>query len=424
MKKIKINKIDETIYHETLDNGLNIYVYPTNKTNEYYISFFTKYGSVYNDFKFKEDKNFKEYPKGIAHFLEHKLFESDGEDVFEYFSKNGSYCNAFTSYYVTNYIASGKENFKNDLEFLINFVQDPFITNENVEKEKGIIEQELNMYMDEPYYALTEICKYNLINTHTARFDIGGKVSDIKSITKEMLDDCYKTFYSPNNMNIVVSGNINVDETINIIRNNQSKKNIENVDFELMTYNETKEVYKKEERVYMDIEIPLLSVGLKLFRPQNIEKNIFEYYVSSILFENFNNISDFYINNLKDKKLLSPIGIMISSFEDFVIVTLNMETNTPDIMKDNTIDKLNNMNISESFFERFKKKEISKIMYFTEKHKGINDFILESIVEYGHIKENIIDEISMLTYEELNNIFNKLDFNNVNSVIIEKNDKK
>ncbi len=420
MNKIEINKLGEFVYHEILDNGINVYIYPTNNTNEYFISFFTKYGSVYNDFKLKEDNEFKEYPKGIAHFLEHKLFESEDESVFDYFAKNGSYCNAYTSFYITNYIVSGKDNYFGDLNYLINYVQKPHITNENVEKEKGIIEQELNMYMDDPYYALTETTKFNLVTNHSVRYDIGGKVEDIKRITKDMLDDCYNTFYSPNNMNIVVSGNIDVEETISKIKENQYGKHIDNKDYTLMKYIENNMVSKKEEIINMDVEVPLLSVGLKLFRPINIEKNIFDFYVSSIIYENFNKISDFYLSNLKEKNLFSPIGIMVESLEDFVIVILIIESNNPELMKERIIEKYKNMNISESFFERFKKKELSNLIYYFEDHKDVNDFIVGSIIDYGYLKNDIVDEIKSLKYNEFNQVYRDLQFDIINSVIIKK----
>ena len=420
MNKIEINKLNEYIYHETLDNGLNVYLYPTTKTNEYEVSFFTKFGSIYNSFKYEGDIEFKEYPNGIAHFLEHKLFESEKGSSMEYFSKTGTYSNAYTSYFTTNYIINGKEEYTNNLNYLIDFVQKPYFTYENVEKEKGIIEQELNMYMDDPYNKMHEVNRFNLVTKHPIRFDVGGTVLDIKQITKEMLDDCYYTFYSPNNMSIVISGNIDIDETINIIKNNQSKKELINKKYILKEYIENKEILKKQEILNMEVNIPLVSFGIKLIHPFKIDKLKMEYYLSSIIYQNFNKISDFYLDKLKEHKVLAPLGLMFYVLDDFSLVFIMSETNMPNELIEDISNKLKKLIITEEFFERLKKKEISNIIYTFESHKDINDYILNSIIDHGYPIDNIIDIINDLKFKELEEIFNALQFDITSSVIIEK----
>ena len=148
MKK-KFNKLDLDLYEETLDNGLKVYIAPKKNTNNIYATFTTKYGSV--DTKFKVDDKVITSPDGIAHFLEHKMFEtSSGVDPFAIFDQNGAESNAATSNYKTSYLFSGPTNFKENLITLLDFVQDPYFTDENVEKEKGIIIEEIRMCDDNP----------------------------------------------------------------------------------------------------------------------------------------------------------------------------------------------------------------------------------------------------------------------------------
>lgn len=424
MNKIEIKGLDEYIYHKVLDNGLNIYLYKTNNTNEYKVSFFTKYGSTYNNFKIKGNKEYKNYPIGIAHFLEHKLFESeDKEKPFEFFSKSGTRANAYTSFFQTCYHITGINNYEENLNFLIDFVQEPYFTEENVKKEKGIIKQEINMYNDTPNWVMFFRTLYNLIHKHSIRYDIGGTVESINKITKDMLYECYNTFYSPNNMTIVVSGNIDVDKTIKLIEQNQKSKELKNNEYIKENVKEPKEVYLESDEITMNVGIPMISVGVKIpVNSDNKEKN--DIYINMIIEENFGKKSEFYIDNLSENVISGDFSISTNQIDKYFLVIFTSKTNNPKELIKRLKEKLNNLNITKDFFNREKKNYISDTIYAFENHSLVNDLIENHIVLYNKTIENIYIDLLNLKYEELNNIFNNLNLKNITSLIISKNTLK
>jgi predicted Zn-dependent peptidase len=224
MKKLDHPQLKETLYYEQLANGLEIYLLPKPGFQKTYATFTTKYGSIDNTFQ-REGEQKHQVPDGIAHFLEHKMFEQEsGEDVFQQFARQGAAANAFTSFTRTAYLFSCTENTTENLVTLLDFVQAPYFTDQNVEKEKGIIGQEIKMYDDNPdwrsYFGLIEAFYQN----HPVKIDIAGTVESISKITKETLYDCYHTFYHPSNMLLFIVGGIEAEKTLQLIRDNQSTK--------------------------------------------------------------------------------------------------------------------------------------------------------------------------------------------------------
>ncbi|ANF96577.1 EF-P 5-aminopentanol modification-associated protein YfmH [Paenibacillus bovis] len=225
MESIRYDRLQETLYHEKLDNGLEIYVLPKEGFQKTYATFATRYGSVDNHFQVEGQEEVK-VPDGIAHFLEHKMFEEpDGVDVFSKFSAKGASANAFTSFDQTVYLFSATEQIEDNLDTLLNYVQNPYFTKENVDKEKGIIGQEIQMYNDNPdwrvYYGLIEA----MYQKHPVRIDIAGTIESISEITKDTLYSCYNTFYHPSNMMLFVVGGVNPEQVIDQVRRNQASKN-------------------------------------------------------------------------------------------------------------------------------------------------------------------------------------------------------
>ena len=210
-------KLEESYYGFTHKSGLKVYVYPKKLRTSYAI-FATKYGSLENVFKLKEDKDYTTVPAGIAHFLEHKMFENENHvDTFELFGKTGASANAYTSFDKTAYLFSSTDNFYESLEVLLNFVTHPYFTPETVEKEQGIIAQEIQMYEDNPntrvYYELMRA----LYEKHDVRIEIAGSVESISHITSDLLYKCYNTFYNLRNMVLCVCGDVDVDKTVAIL---------------------------------------------------------------------------------------------------------------------------------------------------------------------------------------------------------------
>jgi len=264
MQKIYNDIIKERIYLKKLANGLTVMLMPRANYNKFYGIFATDYGSIDNKFVNPETNEVVKVPDGIAHFLEHKLFESEEGDVFSKFARLGASANAFTNYNMTAYLFTTSSNFTEATMSLLDFVQDPYFTDENVEKEKGIIAQEIRMYDDEANYQVYANLLNGLYHHHPVKVDIAGTVESISKISKEDLYLCYNTFYNPGNMILFLTGDFNPVEILEKIEENQYRK-------ELVNYNNIKRIYPEEpasirEKVIvnkMDVSEPLFRLGIK-----------------------------------------------------------------------------------------------------------------------------------------------------------------
>ena len=225
MNKTEYEQINETLYHEVLPNGLTVYLLPKNDYHKTYGLFSTNYGSIDNEFIPYGEKEKVKVPDGIAHFLEHKLFEKEDGDVFQLFGQQGASANAFTSFTKTSYLFSTTDQVEQNLTTLIDFVQAPYFTEETVNKEKGIIGQEIQMYEDDPNWRMFFGILNNLYPTHPLHIDIAGTVESIDKITAQDLYTCYRTFYQPSNMVLFVVGKMEPEKLMKLIRENQEAKN-------------------------------------------------------------------------------------------------------------------------------------------------------------------------------------------------------
>ena len=225
MNKTEYEQINETLYHEVLPNGLTVYLLPKNDYHKTYGLFSTNYGSIDNEFIPYGEKEKVKVPDGIAHFLERKLFEKEDGDVFQLFGKQGASANAFTSFTKTSYLFSTTDQVEKNLTTLIDFVQAPYFTEETVNKEKGIIGQEIQMYEDDPNWRMFFGILNNLYPTHPLHIDIAGTVESIDKITAQDLYTCYRTFYQPSNMVLFVVGKMEPEKLMKLIRENQEAKN-------------------------------------------------------------------------------------------------------------------------------------------------------------------------------------------------------
>ena len=213
------------LYHEVLPNGLTVYLLPKNDYHKTYGLFSTNYGSIDNEFIPYGEKEKVKVPDGIAHFLEHKLFEKEDGDVFQLFGQQGASANAFTSFTKTSYLFSTTDQVEQNLTTLIDFVQAPYFTEETVNKEKGIIGQEIQMYEDDPNWRMFFGILNNLYPAHPLHIDIAGTVESIDKITAQDLYTCYRTFYQPSNMVLFVVGKMEPEKLMKLIRENQEAKN-------------------------------------------------------------------------------------------------------------------------------------------------------------------------------------------------------
>ena len=215
IKEVRNELLNERFYDIDHPSGLKILVMPKENYSSSYAIFATKYGSIDTMIQMN-DGTFKEIPEGTAHFLEHKLFESEDLDAFERFSKTGASANAYTSFERTGYLFSCSANFKKNLEILLDFVQNPYFTQATVEKEQGIIGQEIDMYKDVPDWEVMFNCLRTMYHNLPIRIDIAGTHESIAQITAETLYGCYDNFYNLHNMVLAVAGNVSVDEVIEV----------------------------------------------------------------------------------------------------------------------------------------------------------------------------------------------------------------
>jgi predicted Zn-dependent peptidase len=263
MERIEHKQLKETLYHETLPNGLEVYLLPKPGFFKTYATFTTRYGSIDNHFQPPGKEELK-VPDGIAHFLEHKMFEEEDGDVFAEFSNQGASANAFTSFDRTAYLFSCTEQVEKNLTTLIDFVQRPYFTDQNVEKEKGIIGQEIRMYDDNPdwrsYFGLIEA----MFQNHPVKIDIAGTVESIAKINKELLYTCYETFYHPSNMLLFVVGPIDPDKIMELIRKNQEAKEYGKQEEIRRFYpDEPEKVAEKRKEVQLSVGISKCLFGFK-----------------------------------------------------------------------------------------------------------------------------------------------------------------
>lgn len=264
MKKIHNDFFDEDFYIDKLDNGLEVVIFNKKDFLTTACAFATSYGALNTD-EVLDDKEYHFHP-GVAHFLEHKLFESEDKNIFEEFSNMGCNVNAFTSYHETvYYFSTTNKEIKEPLNLLLDFVQKLDITDENVEKEKGIICQELAMYMQNPDSRLLQETYRSLYHNYPLKYDIGGNETSVNAISKDELDLCYKINYHPNNMVLLIVSPLDVNYLMDIVKENQSKKHFdEQKDVKTLLIDEDDSVVRKEFSFEMDINKPKHVYALKL----------------------------------------------------------------------------------------------------------------------------------------------------------------
>ncbi|MER2008722.1 MAG: pitrilysin family protein [Psychrobacillus sp.] len=264
MNETYFEQLEETLYHEELSNGLNVYILPKKGFSKTYVTFTTKYGSIDREFIPLGKKEPVTVPDGIAHFLEHKMFEKEEGDVFQKFSENGASANAFTSFTRTSYLFSSTDNILENTNTLLNFVQEPYFTEQTVEKEKGIIGQEITMYDDQPDWRLYFGTIENMYKEHPVKIDIAGTIESISHITAEHLYECYNTFYHPSNMVLFVVGAVDPKEMMDFVKENQAKKEFKAPEEIVRFYPEEQpQVDKKERTLKMDVQKSKLLYGIK-----------------------------------------------------------------------------------------------------------------------------------------------------------------
>ena len=421
MRRVNYSEeLELEVYHEKLDNGLEVYLVPMKNKDKYYLTYATHYGSTTTTFTKGDSKKEVTVPNGIAHFLEHKMFEQEnGEDPFEFFAKSGTDANASTDYDLTRYIASGTKNFKENLRYLIKYVNEPYFTDENVEKEKGIIAQEINMYKDEAEYAIEDSIRECTYHNDNHRIDIAGEVEDIKKITKEDLYLCYNNFYSPRNMFLLVVGKFDVEDAKQII--NEELVPLKN---KTETLPQIKEIIEPPEvkteylKVPFNITIPKMMVSIKTEKNKfklkdNIKLDLYLNIICNILFGS----SSLFREKATNNNLITKFYTEIESVKKYNIIYLFGESTNPDELLNKIREELQNINITEEDLERYKKVLIANEIKQADYVDGVTINLTTELQRYGKAINNPIEIYRSLNMKELNEVLKSINIDNQAVVI-------
>ena len=320
----------ERYYRFTHKSGLDIYVFPKKLSTSYAV-FGTKYGSVDNRFRIAGENEYTTVPDGIAHYLEHRMFtQSDGSDITERFSEYGADSNAYTTYTKTVYLFSATEQVEQSLAALLDFVTDPNFTEELVERERGIIIQEIRMGEDNPYNQCFDRLMEALYHNNSIRNNVAGTVESVETITAEMLNRCYRTFYNPRNMALVVCGDI-TPERVADIADRAIPENFRAVDVERYYATEPRTVKTAVTEREMAVSKPIFTIGVK--DPEIVSdgnERIHRYAAMSILCDAVFSRSGELYNTLFEQGKISPdFSYSYSSAETFAFTTISGDADDP-----------------------------------------------------------------------------------------------
>lgn len=368
MDVLNYPQVEETLYREVLENGLEIIVLPKPGFQKTYATFATKYGSVDNHFAVGDEAPLK-VPDGIAHFLEHKMFEEpDGHDVFATFSKQGAAANAYTSFDRTVYLFSATEQIDENLTTLIDFVQRPHFTEQNVEKEKGIIAQEINMYNDNAdwrvYYGLFEA----MFQKHPIADDIAGTVESIYQIDKDLLYRCYNTFYHPSNMLLFVVGGVDAAHIIELVKQNQAQKNFAPLgEIKRFFEAEPKELRQQRKEKQLPVSLPKCMLGFKEPEVTVQGEELLKLEVVSKLMLDimFGSSSSFYQSLYDQQLIFDSFGHEYNCAEQYAFSVIGGDTPDPDALIEavrSYIEQTLQSGISAERFESVKRKKIGNYL--------------------------------------------------------------
>ncbi|MEH7010682.1 pitrilysin family protein [Neobacillus niacini] len=407
MEKINFDQLQEELYHEKLSNGLNVYILPKKGFNKTFATFTTKYGSIDNTFVPLEKEEYVKVPDGIAHFLEHKLFEKEDGDVFQQFSRQGASANAFTSFTRTAYLFSSTSDVEKNLETLVDFVQDPYFSEKTVEKEKGIIGQEITMYDDNPDWRLYFGLIQNLYQNHPVKIDIAGTIESISHITKDLLYECYNTFYHPSNMLLFIVGPVDPNKFMDQVRENQAKKEYKEMpEIKRKFEDEPTQAAEQKQVLEMNVQTSKCLIGMKALHVDQSGDDLLknELTMNVLLDLLFGKSSENY-NQLYNEGLIDEtFSYDYTQEQGFGFAMIGGDTENPDKLADQLKNMLfqakNGTIFTEEQLDRAKKKKIGGFL------RAVNspEYIANQFTRYAFNDMNLFDVVPTLEKITLNDV--------------------
>jgi predicted Zn-dependent peptidase len=397
-------KLQETLWHEKLDNGLEVFILPKPGFTKTYATFTTRYGSIDNHFIPPGGAEIK-VPDGIAHFLEHKMFEEPEGDIFSKFASQGASANAYTSFDRTVYLFTATHEVEANLDTLLHFVQNPYFTDENVDKEKGIIVQEIDMYRDNPdwrvYFGLIEA----LYQKHPVHIDIAGTADSVRSITKEMLYDCYNTFYHPSNMTLFVVGGVDPLETMERVKRDQASKTFApGGEIKRLFEEEPKLVKEKKKELQLPVSLPKCLFGFKE-EPNEDDDAVRHELASKLMLEALLGASSTLYQQLYDDNLISDgFGHEYNTGPGYSFSIIGGETRDPDELVSRVSEALYaaaKSGITSEIFERTRRKKIGAFLRMMNSPESIASEFTRYRHKGGDLFE-VVEVYESLTLDEIN----------------------
>lgn len=406
IKEVRNELLNEKYYDIDHPSGLKILVMPKENYSSTYAIFATKYGSIDTMIQMS-DGSFKEIPEGTAHFLEHKLFESEDLDAFERFAKTGASANAYTSFERTGYLFSCSANFKKNLEILLDFVQNPYFTQATVEKEQGIIGQEIDMYKDAPDWEVMFNCLRTMYHNLPVRIDIAGTQESIAQITAKTLYGCYDNFYNLHNMVLAVAGNADVDEIVEVA--DKVLKPVEGKMAQRKVIDEPEEVIDNYIEEKLSVATPQFMFGFKESwdTPERTTK---EEISMEILLDMISGQSSELYKRLFDGKLINnSFGFEYFTGFGYSCVLFAGESNDPKKVAEEIvgeIGKFRETGFDKTAFERTKKKLYGRMIM------GMNDIegLANNMAVSYFAGEDVFTDFEIfktVTLDDVNDIFKK-----------------
>ena len=401
-KKIIVNeKTGDRYIYVKHDSGLDILICEMEGFSTTEALFGTKYGSINTRFKTDNEKDYTAVPEGIAHFLEHKLFENEDCDVFDLYAKTGASANAFTSFDKTCYLFSCSDNYKESLEILLSFVQSPYFTKESVDKEQGIIGQEIRMYQDNPSWRVFFNLLGILYHNHPVKIDIAGTIESIAQIDADLLYKCYNTFYNLHNMVLSVAGNVKADEILEIA--DKLLKPCENHSLETVFENEPAEIVKKEIIQNLPVGIPLFNIGFKSSPEKgyaNLKAEMEANIVMSILADSS---SPLYKRMTEDGLINSSFGTEVFNGDGYFSMIFSGESQKPYEVMNEIIKEIENAKVNGLDREHF---EVLKKANYGAVVRDLNNVeaVANSMINAQFAGVSMYDTIKILsemTYEDV-----------------------
>ncbi|MCX7749693.1 MAG: insulinase family protein [Clostridia bacterium] len=408
IKTIEYKKINEVMHVYEHKSGLKAFVIPKKGYSKKYATFATHYGSINNEFTSPGDTESTKVPDGIAHFLEHKLFEQKDGSVMDKFAVLGSSPNAYTSFNQTVYLFSCTDKFDENFELLLDYVQNPYLTDESVEKEKGIIGQEIKMYQDDPGWRVFFNLLDGFYEKNPVKIDIAGTIPSISQINKEILYKCYHTFYHPSNMVILVVGDVDPKEVFEKVEKMIKGEDVKG-DIKRIFPEEERKIHKDYIEQKMEVPTPLFQIGFKdvHFNSKGIDCLNREVAMKIILEILVGRSSGLY-NALYNEGLINDsFSSDYTIEENYAFSMFGGESENPPKVRDRIleeIEKLKKQGLSKESYERIKKamngrfiKRLNSVerishMFITVYFKDVNIF-------------DYFDVYDKITFDYINEVF-------------------